>query len=149
MAGGILGAIAICLARIAPAAPAAVPEIQPPAWSGLSAEQKKILAPLAGEWNQMDDTRRRKWLGIAERYPKMPPEEQERVQRRMKSWSELSPAERQRARSQYQDLQKISPEQRQELQRKWEQYDALPDDEKKRLKEQAKTPAKPGAEGRR
>ena len=69
-----------------------------PAWSELSPSQQKVLAPLAPEWDQWDTVRRRKWVGIADRYPKMKPAEQERLQRRMEAWAKLSPAERKAAR---------------------------------------------------
>ena len=44
-----------------------------PAWSELTQQQQQILAPLAPEWDRMDATRRKNWVGIAERYPKMKP----------------------------------------------------------------------------
>src|SRR5688572_18978498 len=47
-----------------------------PAWSELTTPQKQVLAPLQGEWDALDTTRRKKWIAIADRYPKMKPAEQ-------------------------------------------------------------------------
>ena len=58
-----------------------------PAWAELTADQQMVLAPLKADWEKLEQERRRKWVGIANRYPKMKPEEQERVQRRMSSRS--------------------------------------------------------------
>ena len=62
-----------------------------PAWAELTAEQQKTLAPLKADWESLETERRRKWVGIAKRYPTMKAEEQERVQRRMQRWAALSP----------------------------------------------------------
>jgi len=58
-----------------------------PAWAELTADQQMVLAPLKADWERLEQERRRKWVGIANRYPKMKPEEQERVQRRMQDWA--------------------------------------------------------------
>ena len=44
-----------------------------PAWEELKPQQKEALAPLAQEWNGMDPAKKKKWLGIAQRYPHMTP----------------------------------------------------------------------------
>ena len=45
-----------------------------PDWAQLAPEQQQILAPLASDWNTLDERRRKKWLLLAKRYPKMKPE---------------------------------------------------------------------------
>ena len=65
-----------------------------PLWSELSPKQQAVLAPLAADWETLDTTRRKKWVTIANRYPKMKPDEQARLQRRMQAWAALTPAER-------------------------------------------------------
>jgi hypothetical protein len=107
-----------------------------PKWIEISPQQKTILAPLSGEWDQMDATQRKKWLGIAQRFPSMKPEEQIRVQERMTEWVKLRPEERQSARSKYKDLKKAPPEKQAAVKQKWQEYETLPDDEKQRLKQQ-------------
>lgn len=77
-----------------------------PAWSELTPPQQQVLAPLAADWHEMDSSQRKKWVTIANRYPKMKAPEQERLQQRMKDWAALTPEQRQSARERYQDLKK-------------------------------------------
>lgn len=116
---------------------AVVPELRQPKWSELSLEQKQILAPLSRDWDGMEAFRKKKWLGIAKRYPTMAPEEQARVQRRMQDWAGLTPEQRTQARTQYKNLKTVPPVKKENLRQKWEQYKELPDEEKKRLAEKA------------
>ena len=128
-------------------AQAVVPELRQPAWAELSQEQKQILAPLSRDWDRMEAFRKKKWLGIAKRYPTMKPEEQARVQRRMQDWASLTPEQRTQARTQYKTLKTAPPETKEAIKKKWEQYKELPEEEKKRLAEKAaskKTSSKSG-----
>ena len=93
-----------------------------PAWSELTPAQQKVLAPLSAEWNAMDATRRKKWVAIAERYPKMKPQEQQRLQKNMADWAKLTPAQRKVARDKYQTLKKLPPDKRREVAAQWKQY---------------------------
>lgn len=120
-----------------PSALAVVPELRQPAWVELTQEQKQILAPLARDWDKMEAFRKKKWLGIAKRYPGMKPQEQARVQRRMQDWASLTPEQRTQARARYKNLKTVPPEQKEALKKKWEEYKELPDEEKKRLAEKA------------
>lgn len=90
-----------------------------PLWSELSPKQQAVLAPIAGEWENLDATRRKKWVAIADRYPKMSPDEQQRLQNRMQSWVALTPAERRVARENYQSLKQLPQPQRREIRQKW------------------------------
>jgi hypothetical protein len=85
----------------------------------------------------LESWRRKKWLEIADRYPRLGAEEQTRIQERMRAWATLTPEQRKAAREKYKNLQKASPEQREALMKKWLKYDALPDEEKKRFSETA------------
>lgn len=134
-------AVTLGLAFLFPAH-AVVPPLTQPTWKELTPEQRQILAPLSGEWDGLESWRRKKWIGIAQRYPAMNPEEQARVQRRMKEWVVLSPDERKLAREKYKKLQQATPEHKEALKQKWQEYKELPDEEKQRLKAQA-TKAKP------
>lgn len=125
-----------CLAYL-PNAEAVVPPLKQPTWLELSQEQQRILTPLAGEWDQLESWRRKKWLGIAARYSSMSEEEQARVQRRMVDWVKLSPSERRAVRDKYLNLQKAPPEHKEVLRQKWDEYKQLPDEEKQRLKAEA------------
>lgn len=116
---------------------AAVPSLTPPAWKELTPQQRQILQPLAEDWDGMASFRRKKWMGIAERYSQLTPEEQQRMQRRMKAWARLPAEERRIAREKFKKLQKAPTEKRESIKLRWEQYMELPDEEKQRLKQQA------------
>lgn len=120
---------AALIAWLCLAAPIAAAQVPPggvsngrPAWSELTPEQQKILAPLSGEWNQLDSKRRKKWIAIAKRYPKMKPQAQERLQQRMVEWARLTPEQRRAARERYQQLKKLPPEKRRQVTRQWRAY---------------------------
>ncbi len=139
-------AVALGLAFVFPAY-AVVPPIKQPTWTELGLEQKQILAPLSVEWDKLEPWRRKKWIGIAKRYPAMNPEEQARIQRRMIDWIKLSPDDRQKVREKYKNLQKAPPEHKEVLKQKWQEYKQLPEEERQRLKAdaaKAKPLPKPG-----
>lgn len=115
-----------------------------PAWAQLTAEQRTILAPLGTEWDKMENFRRKKWLGIADRYSRMSPEEQHRVQARMREWAIMTPEQRAKVRDSYKEFQQLPPEKKQVVKEKWETYSKLPEEEKNRIKQNkatAKLPA--------
>lgn len=129
--------LAVSSALLAFPASAVVPPIKQPAWKELTPEQQGILAPLSGEWDKLESYRRKKWIGIAKRYPSMSPDEQARIQRRMATWVKMTPAERHAAREKYLALQKAPSEQKEAVKQRWQEYKALPDEEKTRLKNEA------------
>ena len=94
------------------------------AWAELTAAQQEVLAPLKVDWENLSPERRRKWIGIANRYPKMAKLEQERVQKRMQRWANLSPEQRQRARENYRRMAKASAAKRRRLRQQWAEYQA-------------------------
>lgn len=110
-----------------------------PGWIQLSPQQKSILAPLAKDWDAMENVRKRKWLGIADRYPTMKADEQQRIQARMREWIKLSPIERTKARDSFKDFNQLPPEQKKTVKQKWEAYSNLPQEEKQRVRETGKS----------
>lgn len=114
-----------------------VPPLPQPSWVQLTAEQKHILAPLAADWDKISGFQRKKWIGIAQRYPSMNAEEQTRIQRRMTEWAKLTPEERKQARDKYLALQKAAPEKKESVKLKWQEYKELPESERTRLKSEA------------
>jgi hypothetical protein len=143
MARALFAVAAIALGLLSvPPANAVVPPIKQPSWVELSADQKEILAPLASEWDELEYARRKKWLGIAERYPAMKADEQSRVQRRMIDWVKLSPEDRKLAREKFKHLQKAPPERKETIKQKWQEYKDLPEEEKQRLQAEAAANAK-------
>lgn len=105
-------------------------------WADLSAEQKAALTPLAKEWDKMDDLRKKKWLGIANKYANMKPEEQQRVQERVQAWVKMTPEQRMAVRENFANTAKKSPEQKSA---QWQQYQQLSEEEKAKLANEAKT----------
>jgi hypothetical protein len=107
-----------------------------PLWATLTAQQKLALAPLSGEWDKMDATRKKKWLEIANKYPSMKPDEQVRVQERIRDWVKLSPEQRMQVRENFAKTTKINPEQKSA---QWQQYQQLSEEQKKQLASEAGT----------
>ena len=130
-------------APVTPIAPATNP--QPavhPNWSELGIVQQRILAPLAPEWNGMPELARKKWLQIAQAYPKYSPAQQQRLQTRMADWVKLTPEQRHRARENYQTTKALPPQKKSEA---WQSYQQLPDEQKKALAATAKAQKHPSA----
>lgn len=130
-----LFAIALCIfAGLIPLAVHAAAPKKQLVWSELSAEQQQILSPLSADWDNIEAAPKRKWLGIAKRYPAMKPAEQANVQQRMQDWAQLTPQQRQAARERYKKLEKLPPEKKSSLPEKWEQYQQLSESERQQLR---------------
>jgi hypothetical protein len=127
-----------CLALFLSCAALAAPPKKNPSWAELTPEQQQTLAPLAGEWNTLDASRRSKWIGIAKRYPGMTETERQRVQTRMADWIKLTPDQRRDAREQYRKIGKLPPGKRDVVSQQWEEYQQLPEAEKKNLAVESK-----------
>lgn len=101
-----------------------------PLWTELSAPQQQALAPLASEWNHIDLYRKKKWLEIANKFPSAKPDEQLRMQERMREWAKLTPDQRRVARDSYSRTKKLNPDQKSA---QWEAYQRLSDEQKSKL----------------
>ena len=104
---------------------AAAADKKQPEWAQLTPEQQQILAPLASDWNNFDERRRKKWLLTAKRYPKMKPEQQQRLLIPMRDWAKLTPEQRTIARENYKKLSKQPPEKREVVKKKWQENQQL------------------------
>lgn len=104
-----------------------------PSWRALTPTQQLALAPLAGEWDGMDAQRKEKWLAIGDKYARMSPEEQGRIQDRMRDWVKLTPEERRMVRRSYATTKKWDAE---EKSAQWQQYLQLSDEQRAQLAEQ-------------
>ena len=141
----LAGAAGCLLAAGAAAQPAPAPRppvtasVGGPAWSELTSEQRASLAPLQRDWPGIDVDRKRKWLEVAARFPKMPPDERDRVQARMTEWARMTPQDRGRARLGFQQAQGVAP---QERQAKWDAYQALPPEQRRQLAAQSEPVAR-------
>lgn len=108
-----------------------------PSWQALTPAQRTALAPLQNDWASIDAARRAKWIDIAGRYQKLPPDEQRLVQARMTEWSRMSPKERARARLTFQEVKQLPHEERRD---RWQAYQALSEDQRKALAARATHP---------
>ena len=103
-------------------------------WHKLKPAQREALKPLQQEWAGIDGWRKQKWIQLADRMPKMPPEERDRVQARMSDWARLTPAERGQARLRYEEARQIPVPDRRS---RWEEYQALTPEQKHELASRA------------
>lgn len=78
----------------------------------------------------MDPVKKKKWLGIAKRYPKMKPSEQQRMQLQMHDWYSLTPEQRELVREKYKTIKKLPPDKRHEIKRKWREYEQVPESQR-------------------
>lgn len=101
-----------------------------PLWHELTPAQQQALAPLASEWNKLDSFRKNKWLAIGNKFTKMTPDEQQRIQERMRDWVTLTPEQRRVARESYVRTKKLDSDQKSAH---WEKYQQLSDEQKKKL----------------
>lgn len=106
-----------------------------PIWREISESQRQILMPLRERWDSMGALAKRRWLVLADRYPKMDESERNKLLSRMNTWASLSAQQRNQARLNFESTKRLSA---QELQAKWDEYQALSEAEKKRLAEQAR-----------
>ncbi|TDV12122.1 DUF3106 domain-containing protein [Paraburkholderia caballeronis] len=102
----------------------------PLSWARLTDSQRAALAPFATEWDQFSDQRRRKWLRIASRYPKMSADAQKRLHERMTEWVLMTPEQRRVARENYQVSKDLPAQARKKA---WTAYQQLSDEQKARL----------------
>ncbi len=109
-----------------------------PRWNELSGAHRKILAPLAADWNSLDPRSKERWIDVAGRFPKMPPEEQQRATQRMGEWAHTPVAQRQQARMNFQESRGVSSAEREA---RWKAYQALPEEKRRELAKRAASPA--------
>jgi hypothetical protein len=138
VAGGAVAQAPAPKAAVAQKSAAKPPRATRPAWAELTAEQQQTLAPLKADWDTLEAQRKRKWLGIAKRYPKLSPHEQERVQKRMHDWARLTPEQRRVARESYKNIAKAPPDKRANLREQWAHYQSLTPSERQSLVPPAK-----------
>lgn len=108
-----------------------------PTWKELSEPQRQALQPLAAHWDSMPSDGKRKWLALSHNYYNLSPDEQAKLQSRMREWGQLSQQQRSQARLNYAETKKLAPEQKSA---QWQAYQQLSPEEKRKLA--AKAPAK-------
>lgn len=134
-----IGAVIAASSGLATEAPPAPARATPPSssfrparpyWIELPQAQRQALAPLADDWEHLDLQTKKKWVEIANRFPKMSPDEQGRSQQRMREWARLTPEQRRTARDSFERIRAMNPEQRAEMLRK---YQELPPERRQAL----------------
>lgn len=88
-------------------------------WSSLSAEDRRVLAPVAREWDHMPGYQQQRLQSSARRYPDMQPIQKERYEQRIRDWAAMTPEQRREARETFQGLRKLPPEKQHELRERW------------------------------
>ena len=128
---GIMGYASAQTGVVTQSTASGIPEKKPDGtWESLSPRQQMILTPLESDWDFMKPEIRKKWIQIANLYPKMSDADQQRLQSRMNSWSKLSQKDRRLARENYLSSLKFPSEKKAEA---WNAYQQLSDEQKKKL----------------
>jgi hypothetical protein len=109
-------------------------------WDKLTPQQRKILAPLASQWDELDDIRKKKWLAITERYARLKPDQQAKLQARMVEWASMSVEQRRKAREQFAVIKTVPSETKSQA---WASYLQLSDVERKQLADRELARQKP------
>ncbi|AGR73457.1 DUF3106 domain-containing protein [Burkholderia pseudomallei] len=107
-----------------------LPPSSPLSWGRLTPQQHVALAPFASQWDSFSDERKRKWLKIAARFPRMSPEAQKRLQERMTEWVRMTPEQRRVARENYLVSKDLSAQAREKA---WKAYQQLSPEQKEKL----------------
>ena len=108
----------------------AVAHSSKPAWRDLTPVQQLSLEPLAANWNAIGEPEKRKWLAIALNYPKLTPQEQEKLHRRMTEWVSLSQQQRAQARLNFAQSKHLTPSEKAAT---WAAYQELSPEERQKL----------------
>jgi hypothetical protein len=74
-------------------------------------QRTTAILPARQEWGQPGEYPQEEVAGIAERYPAMKQDDQQRMQDRMREWAGLSPLERSKVRDTYKDFKQLPAEQ--------------------------------------
>lgn len=101
-----------------------------PLWAELTPAQQQALTPLAAEWDRLDALNKKKWLAISRKFATLQPDQQLRLQNRMRDWAKFTPEQRRVARESFARAKKLNPGQKTA---EWQQYQQLPEEQKKKL----------------
>lgn len=141
---GLGGAVWTASSQAQGASASAVAREQGVHWAELNPSQQNSLRPLQQEWATLDLRQKEKWLALASRFQKLPPEERARIQTRMSEWARLGTKERAQARQNYQEARQLPREDREA---RWKAYQALSPEERQQLAERAAAGKRAGVRG--
>jgi hypothetical protein len=114
----ILAAAVLALGLAAPAH-AYDPRTPQTSWSQLSPDERRVLGPIAQDWDRMPGFQQQRLISSARKYPNMQPIQKERFEERVRDWSQMSSEQRRAARETFQGLRKLPPEKQHELRQRW------------------------------
>lgn len=109
------------------AAPAPKPRVSllplvQPLWSELTPGQQQILAPIEPQWNSLPLEKKRTWIKVADRIPRMNEAQRARAMERIREWAQLTPEQRRLARNNYRLAKQLPKDDRVAS---WEQYQQM------------------------
>ena len=99
----ILAGFALALGLAAPAH-AYDPKTPQTPWSQLSSEERRVLGPVAQDWERMPGFQQKRLISSARRYPSLQPIQKERFEERIRDWAAMTPEQRRAARETFQGL---------------------------------------------
>jgi hypothetical protein len=111
--------LAACLAVLAPWVAANDLRTPQTPWTTLSPEQKRILGPVAPDWDRMPGYQQQRLMSAARQYPSLQPIQKERFEQRLRDWTAMTPDQRKAARETFQGMRKLPPEKQHELRERW------------------------------
>lgn len=116
----LLGALAAC-ASLAAFPAGKDPKTPQTPWTSLSVEDRKVLHPVAPDWDRLPGVQQQRLMSAARQYPKFRPDEQRRFQGRLGDWAAMSPEQRKAARETFKGLKQLPPAKQSELRDRWMQ----------------------------
>lgn len=114
--------------------PPVMPLNAAPVWNDLTADQRTALSPLQTVWPELASDSKRKWMLMSKNFQQMSPDEQSKLQGRMREWVNLPRQERIEARQNFVATKKVPAELKTQ---QWEAYQQLSTEEKQKLAAQA------------
>jgi Protein of unknown function (DUF3106) len=95
------------------------PSIPQTPWTRLSPDERRILGPIAADWEHLPGFQQQRLIASARRYPSLLPIQKERFDDRIREWASMTPEQRRAARETFQGLRKLPPEKQHELRERW------------------------------
>ena len=132
----LAGPAPTCAAEPTTAPRASLLPLARPLWSELAPAQQQILSELEPQWNGMPAARKRTWLTLAERIPRMEGAERERAEARIREWARLTPEQRNLARNNYRLAKTLPKDTRAAT---WEQYRQMTPEQREVLRSSGST----------
>lgn len=115
----LIGLVLLAWAALAQAEHDTIPGKPQTPWYKLSPEERRILSPVAPEWDHLPGGQQERLKGAARKYPSMKPIQKERFEERIRDWATMTPQQRREARETFKGLRRLPPEKQHELRERW------------------------------